>query len=153
MQLLAGRTGQEYNRRKNRNGAFWEDRYHATAVQTDDHLTHCMAYMDLNMVRAGVVPHPSEWEESGCREIQSPRRRYGLIDHQHLMGLLYLPSVDMLQRSHIEWIDEALRAKGHERDSRWTQSIAVGSRTFVEGVKDQLRIRAKERRVLEEAGE
>jgi putative transposase len=30
MQLIAGRTGQEYNQRKNRNGAFWEDRYHAT---------------------------------------------------------------------------------------------------------------------------
>jgi REP element-mobilizing transposase RayT len=35
MQLIAGRTGQEYNQRKNRNGAFWEDRYHATAVQTN----------------------------------------------------------------------------------------------------------------------
>ena len=34
IQLIAGRTGQEYNQRKNRNGAFWEDRYHATAVQT-----------------------------------------------------------------------------------------------------------------------
>jgi hypothetical protein len=36
MQLLAGRTGQEYNKRKNRKGAFWQDRYHATAVQSND---------------------------------------------------------------------------------------------------------------------
>jgi hypothetical protein len=28
MQLIAGRTAQEYNRRKARHGAFWEDRYH-----------------------------------------------------------------------------------------------------------------------------
>jgi putative transposase len=27
IQLLAGRTGQEYNQRKKRTGAFWEDRY------------------------------------------------------------------------------------------------------------------------------
>ena len=27
MQLIAGRTAQEYNRRKGRQGAFWEDRY------------------------------------------------------------------------------------------------------------------------------
>jgi hypothetical protein len=27
MQLIAGRTGQEYNQRKRRHGAFWEDRY------------------------------------------------------------------------------------------------------------------------------
>ena len=26
MQLVAGRTGQEYNQRKNRKGAYWEDR-------------------------------------------------------------------------------------------------------------------------------
>jgi putative transposase len=60
MQLAAGRTGQEYNQRKNRNGAFWEDRYHATIVQTNDHLLRCMVYIDLNMVRTGVVKHPSE---------------------------------------------------------------------------------------------
>jgi len=38
MQLLAGRTGQEYNQRKNRRGAYWEDRYHATAVEKGNHL-------------------------------------------------------------------------------------------------------------------
>ena len=43
--------------RKNRNGAFWEDRYHATAVQTNKHLIKCITYIDLNMVRAGVAKH------------------------------------------------------------------------------------------------
>jgi len=42
MQLIAGRTGQEYNQRKSRKGAFWEDRYHATIVQTNRHLMSCM---------------------------------------------------------------------------------------------------------------
>ena len=60
MQLIAGRTGREYNRRKNRRGAFWEDRYQATAVEAESHLSQCMVYIDLNMVRAGVVTHPSE---------------------------------------------------------------------------------------------
>ena len=35
MQLIACRTAQEYNQRKGRQGAFWEDRYHATAIQVD----------------------------------------------------------------------------------------------------------------------
>ena len=52
MQLIAGRTAQEYNQRKNRHGAFWEDRYHATAIQADEHLHRCLIYIDLNMVRA-----------------------------------------------------------------------------------------------------
>ena len=29
IKLIAGRTGQEFNQRKSRKGAFWEDRYHA----------------------------------------------------------------------------------------------------------------------------
>jgi putative transposase len=33
MQLIAGRTAHEYNQRKGRQGAFWEDRYHATAIE------------------------------------------------------------------------------------------------------------------------
>jgi putative transposase len=35
IKLVAGRTGQEYNIRKKRKGAFWEDRYPATAVEKD----------------------------------------------------------------------------------------------------------------------
>ena len=35
IKLVAGRTGQEYNVRKNRKGAFWQDRYHATAVENN----------------------------------------------------------------------------------------------------------------------
>ena len=53
VQMIAGRTAQEYNIRKRRKGAFREDRYHATAVQDDYHLIRCLVYIDLNMVRAG----------------------------------------------------------------------------------------------------
>ncbi len=52
IQLVAGRTGQEYNARKHRKGAFWEDRYHATAIETGNYLQCCLVYLDLNMVRA-----------------------------------------------------------------------------------------------------
>ena len=52
MQLIAGRTAQEYNERKGRHGAFWEDRYHATAIEANEHLHRCLVYIDLNMVRA-----------------------------------------------------------------------------------------------------
>ncbi|MDX8413406.1 MAG: transposase, partial [Mariprofundales bacterium] len=33
IQLIAGRTAQAFNRRKGRAGAYWEDRYHATAIE------------------------------------------------------------------------------------------------------------------------
>lgn len=61
IKLVAGRTGQEYNIRKSKKGAFWEDRYHATAVETNRYLRHCITYIDMDMVRACVVDHPQKW--------------------------------------------------------------------------------------------
>lgn len=55
LQLIAGRTGQEFNQRKERKGAFGEDRYHATAIEGNEHLIRCLVNIGLNMVRAGVV--------------------------------------------------------------------------------------------------
>ena len=76
IQLIAGKTGQEYNQRKKRKGAFWEDRYHATAVERAVHLARCMIYIDMNMVRAGVVKNLEDWSFSGYSEIMEPRQRY-----------------------------------------------------------------------------
>ena len=80
MQLIAGRAAQDYNRRKARLGAFWEDRYHATAIESGAHLHRCVVYIDLNMVRAGVVKHPAQWPHSGYLEIQQPPERYRVVD-------------------------------------------------------------------------
>jgi putative transposase len=84
LKLVAGRTGQEYNLRKERKGAFWEDRYHATAVESEQHLLRCLAYIDLNMVRNGVVSLPSDWSFGGYNEIQKPRKKCVLIAYQKL---------------------------------------------------------------------
>ncbi len=76
MQLVAGRTGQEFNQRRNRKGAYWEKRYSATAVQTGEHLVRCLLYIDLNMTRAGVVKHPRDWEHCGYHELAKAKQRY-----------------------------------------------------------------------------
>ena len=44
MQLVAGRTAQEYNQRKGRKGAFWEDRCHATVVYSEMYLVSGMLH-------------------------------------------------------------------------------------------------------------
>ena len=44
------------------------------------------------MVRAGMVKHPSEWTWSGYHEIQQPKARYRLIDHETLRELLHVDS-------------------------------------------------------------
>ena len=53
MQLIAGRTAQNTTSGRIDTGRFGEDRYHATAIEADEHLHRCLIYIDLNMVRAG----------------------------------------------------------------------------------------------------
>ncbi len=150
IQLVAGRTGQEFNQRKGRAGAFWQDRYHATAVECDDHLLRCIVYVDLNMVRTGVVNHPSEWAFSGYNEIQEPRERYALIDYDRLLDLVGIDTYDAFKKSHKGWVEESLTKGEKIRESSWTEAVAVGSKTFVEKVKERLGIRVRGRKVQEE---
>ena len=95
------------------------------AVETESHLIQCLLYMDLNMVRAGVVRHPSEWPFSGYNEIQRPRERYALIDYQGLRALLDFNEMADLADAYRGWVEEALSADGHLRDGKWSESIAA----------------------------
>lgn len=149
MQLIAGRLGQEYNQRKKRRGAFWEDRYHATAIQTGRHLVSCMVYIDLNMVRAGVVKHPAAWPFCGYKEIIDPPERYKLIDRRILMDHLNIDSQDELARSYRELMEATLIQKNHARDEKWTESLAVGDEEFIGEIRKDLLSRAMRRRSVE----
>lgn len=145
MQLIASQTAQEYNRRKRRKGAFWEDRYHATAVQTGGHLIRCLTYIDLNMVRAGVVQHPRDWRDSGYHELRDPPQRRRIIDHDRLAELVEIPSAEALRSAHARWLEEALKRPG--RDPAWTESVAVGDPVFLGSLKQQLGARGRHRRL------
>jgi len=148
MQLMAGRTGQEYNQRKDRKGAFWEDRYHATAVSFDDHLFRCMVYIDMNMVRAGVVDHPKDWPFCGYNEIQSPRQRYSIIDYQTLISFLQMKDLEELQESCKNRVEQALQSREKAREPKWNESVAVGNKPFIETAIKKLGIKALGRKVF-----
>lgn len=148
MQLVAGRTGQEYNQRKRRNGAFWEDRYHATIVQTNTHLLSCMVYIDLNMVRAGVVVHPSEWAECGYNEIIHQPKRYSLIDRKTLTGILEYIHGESLTDDYQRIVSDAMKNKPQARQPMWTEGIAVGNEDFVTDTKSKLSAKAIGREII-----
>ena len=148
IQLIAGRTGQEFNKRKNRKGAYWEDRYHATSIEMGEHLVRCLVYIDLNMVRAGVVEHPSEWGFCAYNEILAPRQRYAMIDYDGLRDLLNLDSMDDLAVAYRGWIEESLSGGNSVRDGKWTESVAVGSEKFVTATKESLGDKGEGRAVI-----
>ncbi|MCC6533436.1 MAG: transposase [Burkholderiales bacterium] len=147
MQLIAGRTAQEFNLRKNRQGAFWEDRYHATAVETGEHLQRCVVYIDLNMVRAGAVRHPTEWPYCGYREIQFPPQRYALINLAELGNSCGFERVEEFQRAHREWVAAALAHNRPMREAYWSEAVAVGGEAFVCKMKHDLGLRGRSRNI------
>ncbi|MDR3566504.1 MAG: transposase [Syntrophobacteraceae bacterium] len=147
MQLIAGRTAREFNQRKKRKGAFWEDRYHATAVETSHHLFSCLTYIDLNMVRAGAVTHPCEWKFGGYAEMIKDRERSLITDFDVLMELSGAESNEAMLRMRSGWIEDALDRGVQDRQSKWTESVAVGDKDFVEDVKAKLGLRARGRRI------
>lgn len=50
-----------FNRRHGRSGTLWEGRYRSTIVEAERHLLACMAYIDLNPVRAGMVTAAADY--------------------------------------------------------------------------------------------
>jgi putative transposase len=63
------------------------------------------------------------------------------------MALLQIENSVDLKQAHREWIEEALKKSKVVRDSKWTQSIAVGDKSFLEQIKERLGIRAKGRKI------
>ena len=150
MQLMAGRTAQQYNRRKGRAGAFWEDRYHGTAVESSRHLARCMVYIDLNMVRAGVVSDPGEWKWCGYGEIDRMPQRYRRIDRERLAWRLGLADARQLREWQRETLDRFAESC-REREAAWSESLAVGSECFVREMKQKLGTSAGFREVEDDA--
>jgi putative transposase len=63
------------------------------------------------------------------------------------MALLQIENSADLKEAHREWIEEALKKSKVVRESKWTQSIAVGDKSFLDQIKDRLGIRAKGRKI------
>jgi putative transposase len=120
---------------------------HATAIETGEHLLRCLVYIDLNMVRAGVIDHPSNWPHGGYNEIQAPRRKNIIIAYERLRELAGFRNYAAFASTHRKWVHAALVEIDAKRESRWTESIAVGSSPFIERIKNAMGAMAKGRSV------
>ncbi|MCF8146170.1 MAG: hypothetical protein K9N21_19860, partial [Deltaproteobacteria bacterium] len=50
-----------YNRRHHRKGFFWSERFKSVIVDNGDTLINCLAYIDLNPIRAGIAKRPEAY--------------------------------------------------------------------------------------------
>jgi putative transposase len=61
MQAVGRRYVRYFNGAYRRSGTLWEGRYKSTLIQAERYLLACMAYMELNPVRAGLVAHARDY--------------------------------------------------------------------------------------------
>ncbi|MCP4633760.1 MAG: hypothetical protein GY855_12605 [candidate division Zixibacteria bacterium] len=78
-----------YNRRHNRIGTLWADRFKSLIVQDGSTLINCLSYIDLNPVRAGIVERPEEYRR---RNIDGSRLR---IIFKRETGITFCPWISV----------------------------------------------------------
>jgi putative transposase len=131
MREVASEFARAYNGRKDRTNAFWGDNYHATLVEEGRYLWECLCYVELNMVRCGVVAHPREWEWVGYHEIMGERKRYRVVDVERLCWRLQVGDVEEVRKNLEVSLAERIASDEMRRQECWTESLAVGSREYV----------------------
>ncbi|MCC6144953.1 MAG: transposase [Candidatus Hydrogenedentes bacterium] len=131
MHLTAGATGKQYNLRKCHEASVWEHPFQCTAIEDGRHLFNCLAYVDLNMVRAGVVKHPRDWPWCGYDELSGTRLRYRVLAQDRLLESLGLDNLAQFREQYIEAIERRVATGQLAREAHWSESLAVGSQDFV----------------------
>lgn len=81
MQRLNTRYGIYYNKRYNRVGYVFRDRYKAEGIYSENHLYNCIKYIYDNPVKAGICDKAEEYPYSNYKKIKIElNERYKFID-------------------------------------------------------------------------
>jgi hypothetical protein len=83
------------------------------------------------------------WSFSEYNEIQKLRSKSVLIDYKKLQGPFGAESYDQFRNCHKGWVEQYLSGGGKDRIYKWTDNIAVGSRSFELKVKASLGLRPR----------
>ena len=134
MHFVQGSFAGDWNRRKEREGAFWRGRYHPTLGQSGRHLSRCLFYIDLNMVRAGVCAHPSEWLGGAYQEICGERQRYRVVNRERLQWCLGKPDSSSFVAWYRATIEDEVSRGWSQRQPLWSRALAVGDPEWLDGL-------------------
>ncbi len=87
MQQLGRSYVRHFNQRHGRSGTLFEGRYKSNLIQTERYLLACMAYIDLNPVRAGIAQHPQDYVWSSFGYYAGLRSDALITPHPHFWNL------------------------------------------------------------------
>ncbi len=87
MQAVGRRYVRLFNDSHGRTGTLWEGRYKSALIQTERYLLACMAYIDLNPLRAGLVAEPQDYPWSSYAHYAGLRADPLVTPHPYLWQL------------------------------------------------------------------
>jgi hypothetical protein len=122
-----------YNRRHNRRGYFWGGRFKSVIVEKGETLINCLAYIDLNPVRAGIVERPEyyRWNSIGYH-VQTNNKDnflsldFGLKSSENSMQLSVSEDIAVLSTR------PARSARADRSPPKWWQKSAIAISSFAD---------------------
>jgi hypothetical protein len=72
MRCLNQNIARQANIEEGCTGRFWECRFHSQALKTEEALISCMAYVDLNLIRASLAESPESSDFTSIQERINP---------------------------------------------------------------------------------
>ena len=141
-----------YNKRHGRKGFFWSERFKSVIVDNGETLINCLAYIDLNPFRAGLVKKPEEYRWSslgyhvqrdnkdGFLSLDFGLREFGVKKDRlrYYREFVYkkggINSTDKERKKEFKEID-----RFRYRTRYFTDSGIIGSKEFVSGLYDQFK--------------
>ena len=139
MQYLNGNFAKAYNKAHGKTGHFWGERFFSTVIESETQFFHSLVYVELNMVRAGVVKDPQEWRWSSYRA-HAGGESSPILDKHPLYEELGNNDMER-QVAYRAMIGCRIEELGLERDPVLTRGLIAGSRSFVSKVLQRCRHR------------
>jgi putative transposase len=87
MHGLGTRYTHYYNRKYDRIGTLWTNRYRSIPIQDEQYWMTCLRYIELNPVRAQVAQRPEDYRWSTYRMYAMGERRGWIVQHELCLGL------------------------------------------------------------------
>ena len=136
MQAVGRSYVQTFNKAHGRTGTLWEGRYRSTLIQTERYLLACMAYIDLNPVRAHMVAEPDDYIWSSYSHYVGRRNDRLITPHALYWGLGNTPFAR--EAAYAEMVHAGIQADQQRALTDATLSgWALGDAQFIAGLKLQ----------------
>ena len=130
MQAVGRAYVRYFNLRHQRTGTLWEGRYRSNLIESERYLLTCMAYIDLNPVRAGLVAAASDYAWSSHQHHIGGLPQHWLTPHALYWGLGNTPFAR--EAAYCELVRTGLATAQRDELTRSALSgWALGSEDFV----------------------